>query len=415
MVCTLLLAALMLPQDTLVMTLDQAVTHGIDVSPVVAAAAGAVAAPRGARAEAFGPFDGNPVLEWRRLRRTAAAGTTFDRELSVRQGIQLGGQNFLRSAAAGRRVDAAQAGVLDAERAVARDIRIAYAALVIASQRAAMVDTAAGVAERLARFAATRLEAGEINRLEHNAALLEAARQQSAAQRAWAARAERLGDLARLLGFGELPIDVSALPPLPDDPLLADDLLVRVALERRPDRRAAHLRARAAAQEQTAAGRDGWVPSLQLGGVVGREAGREDLMGFSVGLAIPLFRREQGARGLAVAERAVADAAVVAVEREIRADVAAAAARFRRARDAARRFAQDVLGAASENVLLSERAFDEGKISIADVVLLRSSAVAAQLEYLDVLGEAYAGWFELAAALATDPQDITSLPETDHD
>jgi outer membrane protein TolC len=68
-----------------------------------------------------------------------------------------------------------------------------------------------------------------------------------------------------------------------------------------------------------------------------------------------------------------------------------------------------VLRAATENVTLTERALAEGEVSVTDVVVLRSAAVAAQLEYLDVLGEATAAWFELAAALNTSPAELAEL------
>jgi cobalt-zinc-cadmium efflux system outer membrane protein len=143
--------------------------------------------------------------------------------------------------------------------------------------------------------------------------------------------------------------------------------------------------------------------------VAGREDGTDDLLGFSIGLAIPLFRRGQAERGLAVAERATAEATLEATQRRIQAEIIAAVGRYERALAAERLFAEEVLEAARENVQLTERAFDEGKVGIADLIVLQSAAVEAQLEYVAVREEAYTGWFELAAALDTDPADVARI------
>ena len=50
--------------------------------------------------------------------------------------------------------------------------------------------------------------------------------------------------------------------------------------------------------------------------------------------------------------------------------------------------------------------------SVTDVVVLRTAAVAAQLEYLEVLAEAAEAWFELAAALNVSPTDLAQFIST---
>ena len=48
-------------------------------------------------------------------------------------------------------------------------------------------------------------------------------------------------------------------------------------------------------------------------------------------------------------------------------------------------------------------------MSVADVVVFRSTALATQLEYLEVLAEAYEAWFQLAAAVDARPDELTDL------
>jgi hypothetical protein len=51
----------------------------------------------------------------------------------------------------------------------------------------------------------------------------------------------------------------------------------------------------------------------------------------------------------------------------------------------------------------------EGEVSVTDVLVLRGTAVAAQLEYLDVLRDAASAWFELSAALAIEPSALSAI------
>lgn len=183
--------------------------------------------------------------------------------------------------------------------------------------------------------------------------------------------------------------------------------MLDAAMSRRPDLTAAELETRAADRSVTAA-RLGLIPDLVVGGIFAREEAAE-LSGLTIGLSIPLFHRQQSETGLARAEQTAARAAYDGTLRRVRAQVRASLERFRRASLAERRFAEEVLEAATQNVTLTDRAFAEGKVDITDVVVLRTAAVDAQLEYLAVLGDAYTAWFELAAALGVEPQDISDL------
>jgi len=80
---------------------------------------------------------------------------------------------------------------------------------------------------------------------------------------------------------------------------------------------------------------------------------------------------------------------------------------------AERRFATDVLSAAAENVTLTETALREGEVSVTDVIVLRTAAVNAQLEYVDILGGVTAAWFQLAAAMNVPPETIAGLLDTE--
>jgi len=406
----LLLSAMLLasPQDTLVLSLDDAVSRAILVSPAVAAAKGAVLIPAGERGEDAWPFPDNPYVEYERVRRQSPDGTVYDYGWKFTQQIELIGWAKRRSAA-GKRVAAAEAGVLDARRRTALEAQISYVTLQLAQRRVALADSNAVIAERLAEFARERLAAGEVNRLEYNTAVLEAARARSQADRTAADLRGAEADLARVLA---VPADSAIRTvPLPDIPALsvADEAgLLSLAISRRPDLEAA-LRTSDAAQTSVTAAKVQNIPNIELSARTGLEEGFDDLLGFSVSLSVPLFHRQQANLGRARAEREVARAALVDTRRRINAEVVAAAALYARARDAERRFAAEVLVAASQNVELTGQAFEAGEVSVTEVVVLRATAVATLLEYLEVLSDAYQGWFLLAAVLNAEPDELSRL------
>jgi len=402
-------AVLAAAQDTVVLSLEAATARALAVSPAVMAADGAVRAARGLRAEAWWPFPDNPALEYGRVRRTSVGGTTYDREWAITQDIELAGQWAWRGSGATALVRSVEARATDARRSAALEARRSYVALAIAQLRAALTDSAAAFGETLAEFARRQFDAGEINRLEWNAAVLEGARARSAAERDRADAEAAAANLARLLG---LPRDTvpraGAIPPIPPLAWDSDSVLLTIARARRPDLRAAAEQRRGADRFLTAA-RLSLLPTLTISALGGREEGTDRLLGIAVGLRVPLFHRQQAAVGAAAADREAARAEQLAVARSVQAEVLAAGARFRRARAAERRFARDVLRAATENVTLTERALAEGEVSLAEVLILRSTAVTAQLEYLDVLRAVADAWFELAAALAAEPADLPTL------
>ena len=395
-------------QDTVRLPVEEAVRRAVFVSPLVLAARGSVLAARGTRSEDLWPFPVNPAVAFERARRRAPDGDVYDFQWRFSQEIEIAGQSFLRTGAAGRRVRAAEALVNDAGRVSGLDTRLRYLTLHLAERRAALADSNATFAERLVDLGREQLDAGEINVLEYNTAVLEGARARSEANRAEADRRASAADLGRVLALpSDSPVATLALPSLP--PLAIREAgVLSAALQRRPDMRAASLEVEAANKAVTAARLEA-LPNLEVAVFSGKEEGTDDLFGFSLGFSVPIFRRQQSAVGLARGVREAARALSAATDRLIRAEVTAAGARYVNAMEAERRFAIDVLRAASENAALSARAFQEGELNIVEVVVFRSAAVAAQLEYLEVLADAYGAWFELAAALNARPDELMEL------
>jgi outer membrane protein, heavy metal efflux system len=276
----------------------------------------------------------------------------------------------------------------------------------LAERGAVLADSNAAFMERMADASRRRLELGEINQLERNTAMLEAARARSQADRTAAAVGMASADLARLLA---LPRDTAITTlPLPDLPAAVDldrRNLAAVAQSGRPDLAAA-IASHEAARTAVTAAKQANIPKLEVSGFSAREEDSDDLMGFSVSVKVPLFRWSQTDIGRAKADRAAARAELDATRRGIQAEIEAMRSLFARATDAERRFATDVLVAATENVVLTDRAFSEGKVDIIQALVLRTVAINARFEYLAVLQDAYSAWFLLAAALGVEPEHL---------
>lgn len=396
--------------DPMEITLEDAVARAVASSPRVAAAEGTVYAAEGRRAQATWPFPSNPTVEFERTRRRAPAGEVYDVGWRFSQTVQLSGSSLRERGAAGSRIRASRAYVDDATRVAALETRLSYTTLHLAERRAELTASSAALAEELAELARRQLDAGQINVLSFNTAALEAARARSLADRFDAEQRVAQAELARLLGEeGRRSVATTALPVLPvTGALPTAEGLVASAMGRRPDLQAATLEA-SAATDDLSASRRSRVPNLDLAVFEGQEGGTDDLLGLSLGLSIPLFQRSQAEVGAARTEETAARARSDAALRAIRSEVEGWAERYRGALRAERRFAEELLLASRENVELAGRAFEEGELSVADVVVFRSTALAAQLEYLDVLAEAYEAWFELSAAVDARPEELTTM------
>jgi outer membrane protein TolC len=396
-------------RDTIVISLEDVARRALTASPLVEAALGEVRRAKGLRAESGWPFASNPSVSYARARRRSGGSTTYDREWTISQDVEIAGQSFLRRSATSAFTRASLARVDDSRRLAALEARAGYVVLTVAEQRAILADSAAAFAERLAGFARRQFEAGEMNRLELNAAVLEGARARSAADRSAAEREAAIADLRRVMGISsDSGLRTLGLPLVPSLSWSSDSALLVLARERRPDLIANRENYSGARSAATLAGRS-LIPNLALSINSGREADTDRLFGFGIGVSIPLFYRQQAAKGAAAADLAGTHAELVALERTVLAQLHTVTAAYTRARSAEQRFAKDVLGAAADNVALTELALREGEVSLTDVILLRRTAVDAQLEYLDVLTTSYLAWFDFAATLGAEPNDLAPL------
>ena len=402
-------AELIVPQDTLRITVQQARLLALQNNPELSAARVDIDVARGDLRQA-GLLRFNPSAD---LLGSGASGARP--ELSVGQELEIAGQRGVRRAVASAGVSRATFAVADVARTTLLDVERGFYAAVAADRRAELAHEILGLNERLAQAAARQLREGEISKLDYNLSVVELGR---ARARSFVARREQqqtMIELRRLVGVpvttpvvavfdssahrhavvdsaGVQRIDLTAFGLGGDTTV---EQLIARALIRRPD-----LSEREAAVRQADAGvalaRREALPNL-VARVLSQQndGGTGRALRPGVGLSIPLFNRNQGevdARRAIARRTTLERAATVA---RVRAEVETAMRAYQASAGEIEVLENTVLGPARENRRLLEAAYREGKVGLPVLLLIRNQVIDAEQEY-------WSAWLaerEAAAAL----------------
>ncbi|MET0402505.1 MAG: TolC family protein, partial [Cystobacter sp.] len=215
-------------------------------------------------------------------------------------------------------------------------------------------------------------------------------------------RSLALGELRLLLGLAPTDVprlaedwkpDTSTPPPLEE--------LLKQALANRAEVKAARAELDAARAEVTRASREA-LPSPRVGALYTREEGMNIIQG-TLGLDLPLFQRNQAARGGASARLVSAQATLEATEQRVRAEVALALERYQNARDAGSVYSAEVLEALQQNLALVNEAYRAGKVDFFQLLVIRRDALDARRGSIDALEEQLIAEAQLQGALGGRP------------
>lgn len=264
-----------------------------------------------------------------------------------------------------------------------RDVRQAYADLLLAKQRLQVAERAVELRERVAKLAEARLQAGDASEQEVTTARIDALQSKQDAARIGYEVPLAEERLRNLLGVGD-----DRTPVVPESrfrELQGDidaDSLTAEAVRSRPDAAAAN-QAVAAARERVRLAKLGWFRFLGvLDATSGRATGREFGPAFRV--TLPIFNQNQGgiARAEGELERAVRQQTTI--HNQIVLDVRQAFNRFRQARAELTVLTEKVRPEVEAAIRRAEAAYKEGNASYLIVLetsrqLIDSYAREAQL------------------------------------
>lgn len=372
-----------IPEDTLVLSLEEAQRRALSANPAFLADATereiALGELRQARVYAYNPeaeFEGPGA---------ASPGEFGAYEARLAQEVEWAGQRGLRIDAAEIGVARAERNVADAARRILADVSIAFYATLAAEERLTVASELSGLNERLMGAVRIQLQEGEISVMEANLAEIEVGR---ARARVLAARREAVSArlaLGRLVGAPpDTPVGAEAgVAPVPAPESLDADALLAAALDQRPDLAAA-VTAVQQSETLTSLARREAIPNLRIVALAERESiGGEARFGAGVGLPLPIWDRNQGLVARRRAETEQTAHALEAVRLRVRTEVADAYRSYVAAAEEAAVFEADVLEPAHQNQELLETAYQAGKLDLSALVLLRNQLLDAELAYWD--------------------------------
>lgn len=349
-------------------------------------------------------LQGNPELGGAvgpRMNGTASA--TLDYEVEVSQTIEIAGQR-------GARIDSANAGVETAEArlalrkgVLAAEVREAFGRALAAEQLLKLQRDAETLAKQALQAAEERQKAGAASRIEVNTARIELGRTIREKTLAVQRRTTAIAELRLLLGIdasfsmgleGELSIPAEAAH-------LDEKAVLEAALAHRQDLAALRYELEAAKAEQRLANRE-WAPSPRIGGVYKREEAAQIVQG-TVSIELPVFNRNQGARGVASVRVLQAERAFAALRQRIEQEAHIAASRHDAAHEAAQAYAGGIVQAMQENLALIDEGYRAGKIDFFQLLVIRRETIDARRGYIEALEELNSSEAQLSRTIGRLP------------
>ncbi len=304
--------------------------------------------------------------------------------------IPIGGKRSAAIASARADVTAARAGRIAARRQLAYSVESAFVAILLDRSllgfaREDQQTFRQSVAINEYRYKDGKIAYGEVLKLRIQAREVDDTVRQSEQ----ALASDRL-ELQRLVGSADLSPDYEVVgslnpPPLPRD--LSAETLVRRALRNRSDYRALFSQLESTRSALTLARRQP-IPDLDVLADYNTEPGGAGNYDLQLGMAIPLFDRNQGGITQARAAYEKARLAIASTRAQIRADAARAVQEWRVSQQRLGAYSGDFVKTAKESLDISRHSYEEGRGSLLDYLDAESSYRDVQRAYLSAQAEA---------------------------
>lgn len=393
-------------------TLDQAWKRAESSSAAIQAVAANAAAVEGQLADARAFLWNNPQLNSEFIHRRVPqpeASVEWQQEwgVGISQTFETGGQQQHRRAAASADSDAQQLALTETRRGVRGEVEQRFVGVLSLQARLAAEEQARVLLDDAARLVEKRVAAGEDTRLDGNLAAVEATRQRNQVATLREQLLEAQGELAKLL---QLPPDVlpEAIGSLdPRSPNYTLDELLALA-SARPQLETLRARERAASSRLDLE-RASVSPDVTVGIGVGREGAnnlRENLVGLTISVPLPLFRQNKTGIGKATTELAQARTERQATERDIPAQIRLQWQRVESLRERVRRLESAVIAPLDMNRQLSSKAFGAGEIGLLQLVLVNRQVLEGQRDLLAARTELRLAAIALESAAGWLPAEL---------
>jgi outer membrane protein TolC len=327
--------------------------------------------------------------------------------------LELGGKRSKRINVEEAGIEVTKAEIADKERLLIGELRSLYVQAMGAASRMDLFDRLNGLNEQMVRVMDVRFRSGDASRLDSR--LLAAETNQVRAQRLVAAN-QLTGTILQIRAIGGFsPTEPLLLkrPPLPAEIRESEESAVRLALENRPDLKAARVREELAEAGITLA-KSQAVPTPAAFVRYGRESvpivstagqpiafDRESVMEFGLSLPLPFFNREQGNIAEAASKRTQARSEREALEVAIRREVVLAYERFITAQQTLEILQTGVIQPNHESFQIVQLAYRLGEVRLLDIVNQQRVVVEAETSYANAQLEFNSALADLELATAT--------------
>jgi cobalt-zinc-cadmium efflux system outer membrane protein len=400
------------PTADVVWTLEAALSAALSQHPVVEAARAQLTAAEGKRLAA-GAFP-NPVATYwvENLPFSSRTSAALDRESSIYGTFPLEPliQRSSRVAQAQGEITAAQASVAAAEQRVAADAGHAFFRVALAqASRDAAEDNLAAI-ERVVEYLRNRVAEGATPEAELIRAQVERDRAATEVTMADVDLLRAQSGLRLFLGAAAGAAGPRvAVPDWPQArvPLAPLSEFTTYALAHRSDLLASRARAGAAS---SAVELERSMVVRQLGASFGlkRTAGVNAMIG-GISLTVPLFDQNRGEVQRATGERLAADLDTRWLERSVAAEVEAEYQIAERLGSQVAALGPNFLGRAEESRRIAAGSYQEGAMTLLQVLDASRALNDARVIYARVLAAANAGLFDLGIAAGYDPRTAAAL------
>ena len=380
--------------DELPLGLADLIQLAIKNNPALAAQRYTVEAAEGRQQQA-GSLP-NPRLE---LSNTSSSflsnGGEYSRNIGLSQDIPVGGRLGAQEGVADAGVRLAIANLHQAEAALAGQVAAGFYRLLVLNRQITSRDALIAVDQKLLDVTTARMQAGEVSPLDVSTAELETERlkeQQVLLQNQYDAE---LANLNQLLGRpARTPLAIA--DTLPADTALGNlGDLQQQALRERVDLQAAEIEGQQAQAEVALARSERWedwsvgVSSgqsrLDITGVPPQATEHE--IGVTLSIPLPLWNRNKGNVAAAMSSGQQADANVAALKLQIQNEVATAFSQLQRLSDVVARYRDRLLPLSEKSVNLAQQGYNQGQVSIVEVVTAERQHSEVEIAYLDGLDQ----------------------------
>jgi cobalt-zinc-cadmium efflux system outer membrane protein len=389
------------------LTLDQAWQRAEAANPALQSAQANLSAAEGQLTDARGLLWNNPQLSADGVRRRVPQTGLDDRSrreggAGISQTFEIAGQQGYRREAATKELAALRSSLEETRRQVRAAVEQRFVRVLALQLRIATEQEALKLVEDAAAAVKKRVTAGQDSRLDGNLAGIEAERTRNQLVALREQLTEARAELASAL---QLPSE--ALPEVTGDLAPAavnyslDQLLVSAG--ERPLVRSLELR-EAAAKNRLDLERALAYPDITVGLSASSEASaeaRDKLVGLSVSIPLPLFRRNATGIGRATTELTQAQIDRQVAGRDTPAQVRALWLKVESLRTRVKRLEETVLATLDENQRLSATSYRAGEIGLLQLIVVNRQVLDGRRDLLDARTElrlatvalrASAGW-----------------------